>query len=73
VTFDILNTKLGQKLKDVGVIYYRVCPDEERYKDVEMGYANQNVGIYNSWQKSFMTKNKAEAENKAKSFDYTFK
>ena len=57
----ILQTKLGQKLKEKGICYHRYLTDREYYKGKEEG---QN--IYNHWQQSFLTEDPMEAEKIAR-------
>ena len=60
-TDDILATEFGQKLKEKGLCYHRNLTDREAYK------GRQEIGVYNHWQKSFLTEDADEAEAIAQS------
>ena len=57
----ILETELGQKLKDLGICYHRNLTDRDHYSGTE------EIGVYNHWQKSMLTEDADEAEALAKS------
>jgi alpha-ketoglutarate-dependent taurine dioxygenase len=57
----ILETDLGQKLKELGICYHRNLTDRDHYSGTE------EIGVYNHWQKSMLTENPEEAEALAKS------
>ena len=54
-TDDILATEFGQKLKEKGLCYHRNLTDREAFK------GRQEIGVYNHWQKSFLTEDPEEA------------
>jgi hypothetical protein len=60
-TDDILATEFGQKLKEKGLCYHRNLTDREAFKD------RREIGVYNHWQKSFLTDDPEEALEIAKS------
>lgn len=55
VTDDLLSTPFGQKLKEKGLCYHRNLTDREQFKD------QLDIGVYNHWQQSMLTKNPDEA------------
>jgi hypothetical protein len=57
----ILKTDLGQKLKELGVCYWRDMTDREAFK------GRLEEGVYNHWQKSMLTDDPEEAVRVAKS------
>ncbi len=57
----ILETPLGEKLKDLGLCYHRNLTDQEYFR------GRQPVGVYNHWQKSMLTEDPDEAERIAQS------
>lgn len=57
----ILATPFGQKLRELGLCYHRNLTDREAFKDRE------EIGVYNHWQKSMLTKDPDEAVEVAKS------
>jgi len=59
----IMETDLGQKLKDKGLCFVRRMTDAEAHKDSTSG--NEKV-VYNHWQKSWMTDDPDEAEAAAR-------
>jgi hypothetical protein len=56
----IMETELGQKLKDKGLCFIRKMTDASAY------HGRENGAVYNHWQKSWMTDDPAEAEKAAK-------
>jgi hypothetical protein len=62
VTDKLLETDLGQKLRDKGVCYIRCLTDREAYKG--QGWRHGQA-VYNHWQLSFGVETPAEAEAKA--------
>jgi len=56
-TKDVLDTEFGQKLKEKGICYVRCLTDQDQYSTMH--------GIYNHWQRSFMTDDPKEAEKRA--------
>ena len=56
----ILETELGQKLKELGLCYHRDLTDREAFAGTEQ------IGVYNHWQKSMMTDDPDEAEQFAR-------
>lgn len=60
-TDDILATEFGQKLKDKGLCYHRNLTDRDAFK------GRQEIGVYNHWQKSFLTDDPEEAVATARS------
>lgn len=56
----IMQTQLGQKLKEKGLCFIRRMTDANDHKE-----ENTSV-VYNHWQKSWMTEDPVEAEGKAK-------
>ncbi len=59
VTDAISHTSLGKKLKERNVCYIRKLTDREHYKMIPP------IGVYNHWQKSFLTEDPQEAEVRA--------
>ncbi|MGI9223982.1 MAG: TauD/TfdA family dioxygenase [Woeseiaceae bacterium] len=57
----ILETELGQKLKDLGICYHRNLTDRDYFAGTE------EIGVYNHWQKSMLTEDPDEAEALARS------
>jgi len=57
VTEEVLKTEFGQKLKEKGICYVRCLTDQEQYESMN--------GIYNHWQRSFMTNDPDEAVKRA--------
>jgi hypothetical protein len=57
----ILETELGQKLKELGICYHRNLTDREHFTGTE------EIGVYNHWQKSMLTEDPDEAMTMAKS------
>ena len=57
----ILETELGQKLKDLGICYHRNLTDRDHFAGTE------EIGVYNHWQKSMLTEDPNEAEALARS------
>ncbi len=57
----ILQTELGQKLKDLGICYHRNLTDRDHFDGTE------EIGVYNHWQKSMLTEDPDEAEALARS------
>mmetsp|Transcript_29930 Transcript_29930/g.41381 ORF Transcript_29930/g.41381 Transcript_29930/m.41381 type:complete len:357 (-) Transcript_29930:80-1150(-) len=55
----LLQTSLGQKLKEKDICYVRYLTDREYYKGKEQGH------IYNHWQQSFLTESPDEAQKMA--------
>lgn len=51
----ILETELGQKLKELGICYHRNLTDREAFRDREP------IGVYNHWQRSMLTEDPDEA------------
>lgn len=60
VTDKLLQTPLGQKLKDLGVCYHRNLTDQEQY------LGKTEFGVYNHWQKSFGTDDPNLAASRAR-------
>ena len=58
LTKEILQTPLGQKLKEKGICYVRCLTDRNVYS------AN-SAGVYNHWQRSFQTEDPEEAVARA--------
>ena len=56
----ILETGLGQKLKELGLCYHRDLTDRDAFAGTE------EIGVYNHWQKSMLTEDPDEAERKAR-------
>jgi hypothetical protein len=56
----LLETRLGQRLKERGVCYHRDLTDSRQFQ------GKLEEGVYNHWQRSFMTEDPAEAEQLAK-------
>jgi hypothetical protein len=56
----IMETELGQKLKDKGLCFIRRMTDADKYHNDE-----QSGGVYNHWQKSWMTNDPVKAEEAA--------
>ena len=56
----IMETELGQKLKDKGLCFIRRMTDARDYEHRPAG-----GGVYNHWQQSWMTNDPAEAQAKA--------
>lgn len=52
----ILETELGQKLKELGLCYHRDLTDRESFN------GREEIGVYNHWQKSMLTEDPDEAE-----------
>jgi len=63
-TDDVLKTPFGQKLKEKGVTYIRCLTNKAKYEGNDM-VDGVELGIYNHWQTSFMTDDKAEAQKRA--------
>ena len=61
VTNAIQNTELGRKLRQKGICYVRKLTDREQFKSAPP------IGVYNHWQKSFLTEDPVEAEKSANS------
>lgn len=66
----ILNTTVGQKLREKGICYIRCLTDrrffEEQNKGKNLGWNGiDQVGVYNHWQQSFGTEDPAEAQKMA--------
>jgi len=61
-TEEILNSKLGQKLKDKGVCYVRKLPDKKFFDDNDL---DRSI-VYNYWQTSMLTEDPEEAESIAR-------
>jgi len=57
-TEELLNSKLGQKLKDKGVCYVRKLPDQKFFDDNDL---DRSI-VYNYWQTSMLTEDPEEAE-----------
>jgi len=57
----IMETELGQKLKDKGLCFIRRMTDADKYNDRAV-----NGAVYNHWQKSWMTNDRDEAEEVAR-------
>ena len=55
----LLETRFGQKLRDLGICYHRNMTDRDAYVD------KLEVGVYNHWQKSLGTEDPDVAEAKA--------
>jgi hypothetical protein len=55
----IIQTDLGQKLKDNGLCFIRKLTDADAYQ------GRDATGVYNHWQKSWMTDDPAEAQEAA--------
>jgi alpha-ketoglutarate-dependent taurine dioxygenase len=62
VTDKLMQTDLGQKLRDKGVCYIRCLTDREAYKG--KGWKD-GAAVYNHWQLSFGVETAEEAEAKA--------
>jgi hypothetical protein len=60
VTDAIASTSLGQKLKDRGICYIRKLTDAKQFTD------KPPIGVYNHWQKSFLTEDQEVAERSAR-------
>lgn len=60
-TAAILETELGQKLKELGICYHRNLTDREHFEGTEQ------IGVYNHWQKSMLTDDPDEAMAMARS------
>ena len=56
----ILETELGQKLKELGLCYHRDLTDRDTFAGTE------EIGVYNHWQQSMMTEDPDEAEQFAR-------
>jgi len=56
-TDDLMKTELGRKLKEKGVCYIRCLTDRNEFKDMD--------GIYNHWQRSFLTEDPEVAQKMA--------
>jgi hypothetical protein len=56
----ILETDLGQKLKELGLCYHRDLTDREAFAGTE------EIGVYNHWQQSMMTEDPDVAEQYAR-------
>lgn len=52
----ILETELGQKLKELGLCYHRNLTDREAFE------GSEQIGVYNHWQKSMLTDDPDEAD-----------
>lgn len=52
----ILETELGQKLKELGLCYQRDLTDRDAFE------GTAQIGVYNHWQKSMLTTDPDEAE-----------
>lgn len=61
VTDELLETELGQKLKDKGICYHRHLTDATAYE------GQDESSVYNHWQRSFMTDDPYEAQHAAES------
>jgi alpha-ketoglutarate-dependent taurine dioxygenase len=57
----ILETELGQKLKELGICYHRNLTDRDHFEGTEQ------IGVYNHWQKSMLTDDPDEAMTMARS------
>lgn len=55
----ILGTPFGEKLKNLGLCYHRDLTDRDAFTD------KLDIGVYNHWQKSFLTEDPDEAEAEA--------
>ncbi|MEM9608467.1 MAG: TauD/TfdA family dioxygenase [Actinomycetota bacterium] len=55
----ILETELGQKLRDLGICYHRDLTDRDAFT------GGDQEGVYNHWQQSFGTDDPALAEERA--------
>jgi hypothetical protein len=51
----ILETELGQKLKELGLCYHRNLTDRDAFA------GSEQIGVYNHWQKSMLTEDPDEA------------
>merc|ERR1719195_1755825 len=60
-TEEIMQTKLGEKLKEKGVCYVRKLPDKKYFDDNDL---DRSI-VYNYWQTSFMTDDVEVAEERA--------
>jgi hypothetical protein len=56
----IMSTELGQKLKDKGLCFIRRMTDSVKHTDTQ-----SSGGVYNHWQKSWMTNDPVKAEEAA--------
>ena len=62
----IMQTDLGQKLKDKGLCFIRRMTDASAYpEDSSSSTSKGNAAVYNHWQKSWMTNDPGEAEEAA--------
>lgn len=61
VTNAIQHSELGRKLREKGICYVRKLTDREQFKTAPP------IGVYNHWQKSFLTECPKEAEKSANS------
>lgn len=57
----ILDTELGQKLRERGICYHRDLTDRDHFAGTDQ------TGVYNHWQKSMLTDDPHEAESIARS------
>ena len=60
-TDDILSTEFGQKLKRLGICYHRNLTDRDAFN------GSDEIGVYNHWQRSFLTEDPDEAKEIAQS------
>lgn len=60
-TEELMETKLGEKLKDKGVCYVRKLPDKKYFDDNDL---DRSI-VYNYWQTSFMTDDVEVAQERA--------
>ena len=59
VTNALSDTVLGRKLREKGVCYVRKLTDREHFQNLPQ------IGVYNHWQKSFLTEDPKVAEIRA--------
>ena len=59
-TGDILATEFGQKLKQLGLCYHRDLTDRDAFS------GREEIGVYNHWQKSFLTEDPDRAAELAR-------
>jgi len=65
-TEELLKTPFGQKLADKGVCYVRCLTDRNAFLGQAKGWNGlDEYGVYNHWQRSFMTETKDEVERLA--------
>ena len=62
----IMETELGQKLKDKGLCFIRRMTDATAYEDAKPAKNSKTAVVYNHWQKSWMTNDPIEAEQAAR-------